>query len=45
MAKVEEVLNSEDFEARPGGGLQAVCKDLRDRCANVVAQQGSRLRK
>ena len=43
MDLVEDYLNSADFAAREGGGLMALAKDLRDRCAAVVQRSGERL--
>lgn len=45
MNKVEEYLNSGEFAAREDGGLEALGKDLRERCRAVVDRAGERLSK
>ena len=44
MAKLEALLNSDDFPSRAGGGLEAVAQALHRRCARVVELHGGRLR-
>ena len=44
MERVAAFLNSDTFEARPGGGLAALAKSLHRRCARVVELEGGRLR-
>ena len=44
MARVQDHINSGGFEARGGGGLTALAKSLRKRCAEVSRIQGDRLR-
>ena len=44
MAKVEALLNSDDFPSRAGGGLESLAQALHRRCARVVELQGGRLR-
>ena len=45
MAKVEAHLNSDEFAAKEGGGLVGLCKELRQRCDDVLERQGGRLPK
>ena len=45
MDKVEAYLNSKDFAARENGGLEALGKDLRQRCRAVIERKGERLSK
>ena len=45
MDKVEQYLNSDDFAARERGGLCALSRDFRERCAAVVRKAGERLSK
>ena len=44
MAKVEALLNLDDFPSRAGGGLESLAHALHRRCARVVELQGGRLR-
>ena len=43
MGKVEAYLNSPEFAAKEGGGLPALARDLRHRCAAVIEKSGERL--
>ena len=45
MDKAEGYLNSEDFAAREYGGLEALGKDLRERCRADISKGGERLSK
>ena len=45
MAKVEEYLNSADFAAREGGGLESLSKSLVARCQACIDKKGERLHK
>ena len=45
MDKVQAYLNSKHFAARDNGGLQALAKDLRERCRAVINRKGERLSK
>ena len=45
MAKVEQHLNSDEFAASGGGGLMALCQEMRERCEEVVSKGGERLPK
>ena len=44
MSKVQEYINSPDFSAKDGGGLDALAKSLRERCRRVSLLKGERLR-
>ena len=44
MEKVVAYLNSSEFAARDGGGLEALAQSLRSRCERMVALGGERLR-
>ena len=44
MMKVADYLNSKEFAARDGGGLESLAQDLRSRCARIVDLEGERLR-
>ena len=44
MSKVQEYINSSDFRAKDGGGLNALAKSLRERCRRVSLLKGERLR-
>ena len=44
MSKVQEYINSSDFRAKDGGGLDALAKSLRERCRRVSLLKGEHLR-
>ena len=44
MSKEQEYINSSDFTAKDGGGLDALAKSLRERCRRVSLLKGERLR-
>jgi len=44
MDKVVKYMNSKEFKARDGGGLDALSQDLKDRCRRMVEIGGERLR-
>ena len=44
MSKVQEYINSSNFTAKDGGGLDALAKSLRERCRRVSLLKGERLR-
>ena len=45
MGKVSKYMNSPEFSAPGGGGLDSLAKDMRWRCSEVVRLQGERLPK
>ena len=44
MAKVQAFLNSDDFAAPSGGGLESLARSLRGRCSRMLELEGGRLR-
>ena len=44
MKRVQDYLNSTEFNARGGGGLAALSSSLRERCVRVSTLKGERLR-
>ena len=44
IAKVQEYMNSSEFQARDGGGLASLAEALRERCRRLVFLKGERLR-
>ena len=44
MAKVQELINSDDFAAPSGGGLAMLARSMRSRCSRVLEMNGGRLR-
>ena len=44
VMKVQNYLNSPDFNARDGGGLAALAQSLRERCRRMSGLSGERLR-
>ena len=44
MSKVQEYINSSDFRAKDGGGLDALAKSTHERCSRVSLLKGERLR-
>ena len=45
LQKVEDQLNSDDFSAPDGRGLEGLAKELRPRCEELVKRGGERLPK
>ena len=44
MENVVKYMNSDEFAARDGGGLDSLAQALRSRCERMVALDGERLR-
>ena len=44
MAKVQEHMNSNNFQAPEGGGLASLARSLRERCHRLSLSEGERLR-
>ena len=45
MRAVQDFMNSDDFSAEGGGGLQKLAKELPDRCRELLKRKGERLPK
>ena len=45
MAAVQDHMNSDSFAAQGGRGLPGLCKELRDRCREVIDRKGGRIPK
>jgi hypothetical protein len=45
LDKVEAHMNSEDFAAKDGTGLEGLAKDLLSRCTEIIEKKGERLPK
>ena len=45
LKKVEAHLNSPEFKAKGGGGLEELGKSMRERCEEVVKRKGERIPK
>ena len=44
VARVQDYLNSDDFQAPDGGGLASLAQSLHRRCARMMELEGGRLR-